>query len=162
MTKNARTIDEKVADTILQTPRTVTVCGKTYEVAPPTCATLIEMSKRIPEARYVDLMGDRVNEAVAAAKDSRGLFEQVAVLILGAKAVREDRPRRFLFFKRRTRLDRLTDELMECSPSEINALRGEVLGMMEVLDFFEFSASLQEVSLIQRTRAAEETTASGR
>jgi hypothetical protein len=153
-------INERIGDTILQNGKEVTVCGKTYTVAPPSCATLIEVSKRIPEVPYVELMGDMNQEVLAMAKDSRPLFEQVAVLILGAKALRDDNPPLKGIFRRRrkTRLASLTDDLMyELSPKEANKLRGELLSMMEVQDFFEFAASLQEVSLIQRTRGAEMT-----
>lgn len=154
-------INRRIGDTILQEGGVVKVGSKTYQVAPPCCATVIEVSKRVPSVPYVEALGNQVDEVVAMAKDSRPLFEQVAVLILGAKALREDRKAGLLGRRRKSRLDELTDELMyECSPSEVNKLRGELLAMMEVQDFFVFAASLQEVSLIQMTRGAE-TTASG-
>lgn len=160
----AKTMKERIGDTILQNGREVVVGGKTYTVAPPCCATLIEMSKRIPSVPYVELMGDMNAEVLAMAKDSRPLFEQIAVLILGAKAIRDDKPVKTGFFGMkagRTKLDALTDDLMyEMSPKAANKLRAELLSLMEVQDFFEFAASLQEVSLIQTTRAAE-TTVSG-
>jgi len=161
----AQSIRKKTADAILETPKPVKVGDKEYMVAPPTCATLIEVSKRIPDVPLVESMGDMVNEVLAAAKDSRPIFEIVAVLILGAKEVRRGTPvRRGLwpFRKARTRLDELTDELMyECSPAEVREICGTILSQMEVKDFFEFTASLQEVGLIQMIRGAE-TTASGR
>ena len=157
-----KSMSERTADAILQKDKTIVIAGKTYNVAPPCCATLIEVSKRIPDVPLVDVMGNMMNEALAAAKDSRAVFEQLAVLILGAKVVRDDKPSG-LFHRGRykTKLERLTDDLMyELSPSEANALRDELLAMMEVQDFFALTASLQEISLIQRTRAAE-TTVSG-
>ena len=159
-----KNIKERTADTILEKPVVVKVGNKEYEVAPPTCATLIEVSRRIPDVPLVSTLGDIVNEVLAAAKDSRPIFEIVAVLILGAKAVRKGekvRAGKWPFFCQKTKLDALTDELIEeCSPSEIRRICGEVLLQMEVKDFFEFTASLQEVGLIQMTRGAE-TTASG-
>jgi hypothetical protein len=160
----AESIKKRTAEAILETPFTVKVGSKEYEVAPPSCATLIEVSRRIPDVPLVETMGDMVNEALAAAKDSRAIFEIVAVLILGAKALRRGEKvttGRWPFRRTRSRLDALTEELMyECSPAEIKALCGEILARMEVKDFFEFTASLQEVGLIQLTRGAE-TTASG-
>jgi hypothetical protein len=154
-------INKRIGDTILQEGGVVTVGGKTYRVAPPCCATVIEVSKRMPSIPYVEMLGDREAETLAMAKDSRPLFEQVAVLILGAKALRDARKPGLLGKGKRSELDELTEALMyECSPSEINKLRGELLAMMEVQDFFEFAASLQEVNLIQMTRVAE-TIASG-
>ena len=145
----------------MQTPVVVKVGDKEHLVAPPSCATLIEVSKRIPDVPFMELTGDMVNETLAAAKDCRPVFEIVAVLILGAKALREDRARGiFPGRHERSRLDRLTDELMDCSPSEVRRICAEVLNTMEVKDFFEFTASLQEVGLIQLTREAE-TIASG-
>lgn len=158
-----KTIEERTAEAVLQTPQDVVIGKRTYRVAPPCCATLIEVSKLVPSVPYVEIMGDQVNEVLAMAKDARPLFEQVAILILGAKAIRDDRPRKFLFWRKKSRLEALTDELMyECTPSEINKARGEILGMMEVGDFFEFTAFLQEIGLIQATReAVVKTTQSG-
>lgn len=160
----AESIRKKTAETILETPTRVKVGEKEYDVAPPTCATLIEVSRRIPDVPLVETMGDMVNEGLAAAKDSRPIFEIVAVLILGAKAVRRGekvKTGRWPFRRTRSRLEALTEELMyECSPAQIKALCGEILARMEVKDFFEFTASLQEVGLIQMTREAE-TIASG-
>lgn len=152
-----KNLQERTAETILQTPKVIRVGKRSYTVAPPSCATLIEISKIIPSVPLVDLYGDQIDEALAAAKDCRPVFEQLAILILGAKAIRDDRKSIF----RKNRLRTLTDELMyEYSPKEANKLRGELLGMMEVQDFFVLTASLQEISLIQKTREAE-TIASG-
>ena len=38
-------IENKTADTILQKPLNIAIGGATYEVAPPTIATLIEVSR---------------------------------------------------------------------------------------------------------------------
>ena len=156
-----RTIEARTAEAILQTPVNITIGGHTYVVEPPTCATLIEVSKRIPEIPYMDTFGDVLNEVLASARDSRPIFEIIAVLILGAKVLRKD-ARRLL---RKTRLDTLTDEItLNCTPSEVHRAFRTLTGMMEVEDFFALSASLQEIGLIQTTRGAglaETTTASG-
>lgn len=155
----AKSIRKKTAEAILETPTRVKVGEKEYEVAPPTCATLIEVSRRMPDVPLVETMGDMVNEVLASARDSRPIFEIVAVLILGAKEVRRGekvKVGKWPFRQTKSRLELLTEELMdECSPSEIKAMCAEILSRMEVKDFFEFTASLQEVSLIQMTREAE-------
>lgn len=152
-----KTIGERTAETILETPRVIEVHGRSFEVAPPTCATLIAFSALIPEIPYVDGMGKRIEEALASAKDTAPLFRQVAILIKGARALKE-RPWYARLFRREETVDELAEWLMDnCSPSEMNKLRDELLTMMEIADFFVFSVSLQEISLIQATRETAKT-----
>lgn len=151
-----KNILEKTAETILETPLKITIGGKEFEVAHPTCATLIEFSKRSTLVPYIDRTGAKVTEVIAMAKDSRPMIEQMAVLIVGAKEMLNG-PKKGLFGrKEKSRFDEVVDHLLyNCSPSELNKARAELLDMMEIEDFFEFSAFLQEVNLIQVTREAE-------
>lgn len=174
--KQKKPLEAQVAETVLQTPKRVTIGDKEYEVAPPTVATLMMVSALVPELPFVDSMGNMFNETLAAAKDSHTLFKIIATLVLGAKAIRaqghaeepERRGNRRFWAKKREDgadgdiADALAREIeAECSPKEAYDIAVGILQDMELDSFFALSVSLQEVSLIQQTRAAG-TTASGR
>lgn len=157
----AKTIAKRTADTILQKPQIIKLGGRTFEVAPPCCATLIEFSGLMSEVPFVDMMGDRINEMLAAAKDTDVLFKQVAILIMGAKKVNEERG--WWQFWRKGSVEELARWLKyNCRPSELKEGMIRLLSMMEIESFFELTTSLQEISLIQQMRAVDdETTVSG-
>lgn len=156
------TIKEKIADAVLENPRTISISGREFRVAPPTCATLIAVSKLTPEAPLIEVLGDRMEEVLAVAKDSDVLFEQLAVLILGANAYKVECLPWWRRIWHKRRLHALSEWLKDnCTPKQINKAREELFGLLEVDDFFVFAAFLNGVNLIQRTRAAETMIQSG-
>lgn len=176
MNEQQQTIEQRVGATLLQQPRQVEVAGKTYSVAPPTIATLILASEAIsllPQERLDDQ--HIVEETLRIAKDCRVLGDILAILILGAKGLTEERTieERTLFGLRRRRTTRtrtidrkreLADELLEAlAPRDLWRLISELLRDMQLGDFFGATTSLLEVNLTKATRGVEtETTARGR
>ena len=179
MNEQQQTIEQRVGATLLQQPRQVEVAGKTYSVAPPTIATLILASEAIsllPQERLDDQ--HIVEETLRIAKDCRILGDILAILILGAKGLTEERTteertteERTLFGLRRRRTTRtidrkreLADELLEAlAPRDLWRLISELLRDMQLGDFFGATTSLLEVNLTKATRGvATETTARGR
>ena len=168
------TIEQRVGATLLQKPRQIEVAGKTYSVAPPTIATLILASEAIsllPQERLDD--EHIVEETLRIAKDCRALGDILAILMLGAKGLTEERTieERTLFGLRRRRktqtIDRkreLADDLLEpLAPRDLYRLISELLRDMQLGDFFGSTTSLLEVNLTKATRGVEtETTAPGR
>lgn len=169
-----QTIEQRVGATLLQQPRQIEVAGKTYNVAPPTIATLILASEAISLLPQERLDDERiVEETLRIAKDCRALGDILAILILGAKGLTEERTteERTLFGLRRRRttqtIDRkreLADELLEAlAPRDLYRLISELLRDMQLGDFFGTTTSLLEVNLTKATRGvATETTARGR
>jgi len=169
-----QTIEQRVGATLLQQPRQIEVAGKTYNVAPPTIATLIlasEAISRLPQERLDD--EHIVEETLRIAKDCRALGDILAILILGAKGLTEEHTteERTLFGLRHRRtkqtIDRkreLADELLEVlAPRDLYRLISELLRDMQLGDFFGATTSLLEVNLIKPTRGVEsETIARGR
>lgn len=172
-----KTIEEKTADAILERPvSSVTVGGHTFQVQPPTPATLILVSaltSRLPPIRrHPDNI---LAEVLRTAKDSEVLGRIAAALILGAKRIKENRTmkrnvpgRRWSW--RRFRLeprvlvgneyDCLADLLLEeKSTQELATLTAKLLGMMEIGDFFLLTTSLSAANQIRATKEVE--TASG-
>lgn len=175
---NPKTIEEKVAQTVLQMPSEITVGNKTYEIAPPSTATLILVSAAVSRLPHLHLDDKRVVEEVLhVAKDCRVLGDIAATLIIGAKhindliEIRHTESKRHLWglFRTRrevvsieTRKERLSRELLEdMSPKELHNLIAGALMQMQVGDFFALTTFLTEINLIRQTKVETEATASG-
>lgn len=174
MNEQQQTIEQRVGATLLQQPRQISIAGKTYSVAPPTIATLILASEAISllPQEYLD-EEHIVEETLRIAKDCRVLGDILAILILGAKGLTEERTteeRTFFGLRRRRtvrKIDRkreLADELLETlAPRDLSRLISELLRDLQLGDFFGATTSLLEVNLIRATReVGTETTAHGR
>lgn len=170
------TIEQKTAQAILQQTEEVIVGGVTYQVSPPSTATLILASEAISllPSRKMD-SEDVLNESLAVARDCRVIGDIIAILILGAKNLTEtSEGKRFgwrslwggLIHRGRTEDDRkaeLSKRLLEdLTPKELNELCARLLSKMQIGDFFGLTSFLQEINLLRPTKEVSETTASGR
>ncbi|MCM1168896.1 MAG: hypothetical protein NC324_03060 [Bacteroides sp.] len=175
-----KSMETKVAETILQRPEEIQIGERTYRVAPPSVATLIlasEVASRMPQVKMNP--EDAMNETLANARFCRPLGEFVAVLILGAKGIKEEREIEEKihreWYKRRWRRKgekklvevdvkaELADYLLkELSPRELYELTASLLQRMQVGDFFGLTTFLIETNLTRPTKVVSETTASGR
>lgn len=172
------TLEEKVAQTLLQQDTQIQVGDHTYTIAPPSVATLILASEAISHLPAHQLNPDRaVEETLHVAKDCRALGEVVATLILGAKQVNElveirhtTRQRRLwgLFHTTKTsvtmesRKEHLSRELLEnVSPRQLHNIIAQVLSQMQVADFFGITTFLTEINLLRPTKVETAPTASG-
>ena len=175
-----KTIEEKVAETILQKADEIKVGGKVYTVAPPTTATLILASEAVSRLPKSVLDPNKVvEESLSVAKDCKALGEITAIMILGArhltetKKVREKREKRYLFglVKRQKwvevektvdRKAELAQELLDTySPKALNMLVGTLLHKMELGDFFGLTTFLIEINLLRPTKVESKATVSG-
>ena len=167
-----KTIEQKVADTILQKATDIKVGDRTYSVAPPTTATLILVSEAVSLLPHLKLDEKNiVGEVLSVAKDCRVLGDVAAILILGAKGLTESVTRRrrgFWPFYRGIVTDtvdrkaELSREILEThSPSELNNLIATLLGGLDIGDFFGLTTFLTEVNLLRQTKVGNGTTASG-
>ena len=177
MNKEKDNIEGLVSDTILQKPYSIQIGQETYEVAPPSIATLILASELISQLPKVELDKSLVTfESLRIAKDCKVLGDIVATLILGAENITTEATvvQKSLFGLVRTRkkvtIDNraiLSDKILkQLSPSKVNALTLKIINRMEIGDFFGLTASLIEINLLKPTKAGEadpkETIASGR
>jgi hypothetical protein len=156
-------IEKKVADTILQKPYKVEVGGVTYEVAPPSIATLVIVSSLIAKLPQVNLNEKNILlETLKVAKDCSLLGDIVATLILGADNLEEERvivqKRLFGIIREevKIKIDNqhiLSDKILKkLTPRQVNNTTVEILNRMEVGDFFGLTASLIEVNLTKPTK----------
>lgn len=164
-----KSIEQKVSETVLQKKHNVVIGGATYEVAPPSIATLILVSELV--TRMPDYEPDReyiLRDALVVAKDCKVLGEIVAVLVLGADGLIQERKetKTYLFgaikkektvsFDAKACISNTV--LHQMSPKKVNEMVIDLLETMEIADFFQLTASLREVNLIRRTKEAEKTT----
>ena len=152
-----KTIEQRVAETILQKPEEITVGSKTYRVAPPSTATLILASEAVSRFPQLTLDKERVMEDTLANARHCGIIGDIlAILILGGKAVREDseRPRKRWLRRREGRKERLARELLEeLSPHELQDLAVRLLQGIQVSDFFGLTTFLNTINQTRPTKA---------
>jgi hypothetical protein len=160
------TIESNVSKAILQQPVEVAIGEKTYRVAPPSIATLILVSAAVSKLPKISMDSENIaSESLYIAKDCEGLGEIVAILILGAKGLKETKKK---FFGLKTvEIDQksiLAKEILsELTPRQLSDMLGKLLAGMELAFFFATTASLIEINLLRKTReAVTTTTASGR
>ncbi len=158
-------IEKKVAQTVLQEPVEIIVRDMVFRVAPPSTATLILASEAISQLPYVNLDSENIaSESLYVAKDCRALGEIVAILILGAKGLKETRTiteKRLFGLVTKTQeieVDKkaeLANSLLEdLEPRELQGMLVKLLNTLQIGDFFGFTASLIEINLLRRTREA--------
>ena len=176
-----KTTEQKVSDTILQKPLEVSVGDRKYTAAPASTATLILVSETISLLPHAKLDPERlVEDSLSIAKDCRPLGEIAAILLLGAKNLKETVKVRQKVEKRRLfglvkvtetiEIERVIDRkaelatelLDDLSPRELNNLVVSLLQKMELGDFFGLTTFLTEINLLRPTKVENETTASGR
>ncbi len=172
------TTEERVAQTILEEPTIIKVGEKEYAVAPPSTATLILVSAAVSRLPRLQLDEKKlVQEVLNVAKDCEAIGDIIAIMILGAKHVKDEVVRQeervtsrcFGLFKRKTlvevresKREQLSRELLEnLSPRELQMALAQIMGSMQVGDFFGLTTFLLEVNTIRPTKV-ENPTASGR
>ncbi len=160
-------MESKVADTILEKDKVVKIGGVSYNVAPPSIATLILFSKYT--AKLPKEMLDRDN-AIASLLQNAPMLEAVggamASLILGAEKF-EKLPLLHqilnIFRKKdkiRTKGEQLSLTLNKAPIDDIVKVFFELLKFMNLKSFFQLTTSLIEMNLTKPTKEVG-TTASG-
>ena len=166
-----KTIEQRVGEAVLQQPKEFVIGDKTFIVAPPSVSTLILVSEAISLLPQVQLDKAKiVEEVLFVAKDCRILGDIAAILILGAKGLKEivttKRKHFFGLFTRSVNetVDRKAELskwlLEELDTAQLNKLIFELLKDFNLGDFFGTTTFLIEINLLRPTKVVE-TTASG-
>lgn len=173
-----QTIEQRVAETILQKATEIKVGDKTYTAAPPSIATLILVSEAVSHLPHIKLDDtDIVREVLSVAKDCRLLGDIAAILILGARHINDKEIRvqteekRYLcgLIRRKRKTSVVTDsktllaqELLETvSPARMHQIITQLLSGLDLGDFFALTTFLIEINLMRQTKVETETTAFG-
>lgn len=177
-----KTTEKRVAEEVLQRPETITIAGTEYEVAPPSVATIIMVSEAVAELPHMSLDSDNlVEDMLREARNCRPIGKAVAVMVLGAKRIREDEERRRearthgwlhklpligrMFRRGRDTglLGRLSEKILEdAEPKELQQAMAALIMRMQLGDFFGLTTFLNGVNMTKPTREVGRTTASGR
>ncbi len=162
------TIESRVASAILErSTGTIEIDGKTYNLAPPSLATLILVSELVATLPIVEDTKDNEQRTYAVlhhARNFKALGDIAAVLILGAKAVLEDertqtKPRHWYSWRRKKPVNRraeLAQKILEnVRPSILFNCIIQRLKDNEVGFFFLITTSLSEANLLKPTKEAK-------
>lgn len=169
--RGKRDIERKASDTLLEKRMEVMVGGHKYSVAPPTLATLMEVSGLIGGAKDWDNVADEdtvAGVALMRAMDAPMICEVVSTLILGAnRAVGEGSWLEGMWLKIKSwkrnneeigasyEADKklLVERLMyEVTPNELLGLMTTLLEGMELGSFFGITTFLRELNVAKPTR----------
>lgn len=168
-----RTREQKIEAAILQYPiGSLELDGVKYEIAPPSTATLIMVSAIVSTFPVVDINTPKekiLYSVLHSAQYYKGLGDLAAVLILGAKGLKEERivqtEERRLWGLWRVKKEQkiIVDRKAELSKIILEEMRPSVLfncivrrlQSMDVADFFAITTSLSEVNLLKTTREVE-------
>lgn len=172
-------LEKKVSDAILQkTSDVIVIDGVEYPIASPTPATIILISELVSTMPTVKRDTKSIlHEVLSTAKDLSVIGNIAVALILGAKRIKEKRLvevkretgtrkwswRKFRFVastkattQSRLETDYLAERIMdEVSPEALLKIVSKRLGLMQIGDFFELTASLSEANQLKRTKEAE-------
>ena len=163
------TIESSVASAILEKNiGSIEIEGATYEIAPPSTATLILVSEIVSTLPIVEKVPNNeiVNSVLHFAKDFRPLGDIAAVLILGAKNLTEERTitqeKRHLFglLKRKAEIKIKVDKKAELAKIILENVRPTILFNvvvrrlqdMEISSFFAITTSLSEANILKPTK----------
>lgn len=174
------TLEKQVSDAILQNAsETLTIDGRVFAITPPTPATLIMISAFISEIPVAVNRETKnvLNEVLSTAKDLSIIGKVIATLILGAKRIKEKRTivrQRTEYYEHWSwrKLRRVTEEMVvgeevleldwlaeklldEVTTQTLLKVTARRIGLMQIADFFELTASLSEANLTRRTKEAE-------
>jgi hypothetical protein len=160
-----KTVEQKVAETILDKRESVEIGGVTYEVAPPSLGTLIlvsELISTLPPIRKGIKDNDIITEALSYARNGRVIAEIAATLIIGAKEIRTPEIKssfgRVIKKSGKQLKEELTERLLlEASPEKIGEVIVGTINRSGVGFFLTTSIFLNEANLTKPTK----TTASG-
>lgn len=153
------TVENKVADAILQEKKKIEVGKHVFYVSSPTLATLIEVSKLISYLPEIKLDNENIAiESLNIAKHCEILGKIASTMILGISKQPNTPFRNLRLLKRlkssqqNRKIQDLADYIVHnMSPKEIEYLFQELMKLLELGFFFQIFTSLSEVNLIRPT-----------
>ena len=135
--------EQKVAETLLELPKVITIGSIDYEIAPPTIGTLAMMSAEISK-----LDGDAtdIQGIIKRAESNADILTRIgAIIILGAKEVKSKGQKELILLA-----DRLSTD---ASVGEIANLITMALDSLDISGFFVLTTSLKGASILKPTKS---------
>lgn len=155
-----KTIESKVAETILQKEIEIKVGGATYMMQKPTIATLILVSEEVSKLNMtIETSENAMGAVLLNAKNGKAIAKIAAILILGAKRAKDGEYKWWQFWRKQGQeLEDLTMTMLEHSPSELYSIVQKCISNGELVDFFALTTFLTTTNLL-KTKGEVETTA---
>lgn len=159
-------MEEKVAQTLLEEPTTVTIGGEAYQVAPPSIFTLVRASKYISKIPTDTISeGNIFGSIIHNAEDYENIAWAISVIVLGNDFTEVETYPKWQFWKRKksvTKGENLVKKLMKTPITEVTDAFFKVLGQIDIRAFFVITTSLKGMMITKPTKEVEtEMTASG-
>ena len=168
MGNKSKTIEQMVADEILERKEAITINGKTYRVAPPCIATLVMASEEFSKIPNLNISRENAAmDIIREARRAKDICRPLAVLILGAERIEEDERYnnttwwRKLLRRRRNVVSRLARELSHAKAGEITDALAKLIARQDIGDFFALSTFLSAVHVTKPAKVETKTTQSG-
>ena len=160
-------MEEKVAQTLLEEPTTVTIGGEAYQVAPPSIFTLVRASKYISKIPTDTISEENIfGSIIHNAEDYENIAWAISVIVLGNDFTEVETYPKWQFWKRKkknvTKGELLANKLINTPITEVSAAFFNMLAQMDIRPFFVITTSLKGMMITKPTKEVEnETTASG-
>nr|DAJ32864.1 MAG TPA: hypothetical protein [Caudoviricetes sp.] len=159
-------MEEKVAQTLLEEPTTVTIGGEAYQVAPPSIFTLVRASKYISKIPTDTISeGNIFGSIIHNAEDYENIAWAISVIVLGNDFTEVETYPKWQFWKRKksvTKGESLVKKLMKTPITEVTDAFFKVLGQIDIRAFFVITTSLKGMMITKPTKeVGNEMTASG-
>lgn len=159
-------MEEKVAQTLLEEPTTVTIGGEAYQVAPPSIFTLVRASKYISKIPTDTISeGNIFGSIIHNAEDYENIAWAISVIVLGNEFTEVETNPKWQFWKRKksvTKGENLVKKLMKTPITEVTDAFFKVLGQIDIRAFFVITTSLKGMMITKPTKeVGNEMTASG-
>lgn len=135
--------EQKVAETLLEIPKVITIGGIDYDIAPPTIGTLAMMSAEISK---LDGDGTDIQGIIKRAESNADILTRIgAIVILGAKVIKQKGEKELILLADRLSLD--------ASVGEIANLITMALDSLDISCFFVLTTSLKGASILKPTKS---------
>nr|DAY26072.1 MAG TPA: hypothetical protein [Caudoviricetes sp.] len=159
-------MEEKVAQTLLEEPTTVTIGGEAYKVAPPSIFTLVRASKYISKIPTDTISeGNIFGSIIHNAEEYENIAWAISAILLGKKFTEIVTYPKWQFWRKKnnvTKGELLAKKLINTPITEVSAAFFKVLGQIDIRAFFVITTSLKGMMITKPTKEVEnETTASG-
>lgn len=155
-------VEEKSAEALLQKPYEVKVGDKTYNVAKPTLATLMEVSRFVSMLpKSIETEQDNIIPCIlsCASEYGRVLAKIAAILIIGIgkgdKCPQIEKNKKITWFwkKRKSKVDILADEIINsASCEEISSIISGALSYQKIGFFLSTIISLSGANVSSPTK----------
>ena len=159
-------MEEKVAQTLLEEPTTVTIGGEAYQVAPPSIFTLVRASKYISKIPTDTISeGNILGSIIHNAEEYENIAWAISVILLGKDFTQIVTYPKWQFWRKKknvTKGELLAKKLINSPITEVSAAFFKVLGQIDIRAFFVITTSLKGMMITKPTKEVEnQTTASG-